>query len=48
MGSDTKTPTVSSVTTGRLSSKIVLFLKLPAAFHASILKEKAFTLSWDD
>jgi len=48
MGSDPKTPTASKVTTGRLSSKTVLFLKLPAAFHASILKEKAFNLSWDD
>ena len=38
MGSDPKTPTASRVTTSRLSSKTVLFLKLPAAFHASILK----------
>jgi len=42
---NSKTPTASRVTTGRLSSKKVPSLKLSATFPASISKEKASTIS---
>ena len=45
MGSDPKMPTALRVTTGRLSSKKVLSLKLPVAFPASISKGKASIMS---
>ena len=48
MGFDPKTPTAPRVTTGKLSSKRLLSLKLPAAFPALIPEGKAFTMSWDD
>jgi len=48
MGSDHKMPTAPRVTIGRLTSKKVASLKLPAAFSASIPGGKAFTMSWDD
>ena len=48
MGSDLGMSTVPSVTTGRLSSKKVPFLKFPVAFPASISGGKASTMSWDD
>jgi len=37
--------TTPRMTTGRLSSKKVLFLKLSAAFSTSILEGTAFTIS---
>ena len=48
MGSDPKTPTAPRVTTGKLSSKRLPSLKLPAAFPALIPEGKASTISWDD
>ena len=48
MGSDPRTPTAPRVTTGKLSSKILPYLKLSAAFPASIPEGKASTMSWDD
>jgi len=42
---NSKTPTASRVTTGRLSSKKVLSLKLSAAFPALTPKEKSSTIS---
>ena len=44
MGSDPKTPTAPRVITGKLSSKRLPSLKLPAAFS----EEKASTMSWDN
>ena len=44
MGSDLKTPTVRRVITGKLSSKKLPPLKLPATFP----EEKVSTMSWDD
>ena len=44
LGSDSKTPTVPRVITGKLSSKKLLPLKLSAAFSEG----KASTMSWDD
>ena len=44
MGSDPKTPTTPKVITGKLSSKKLSPLKLPAAFP----EEKASTMSWND
>jgi len=35
-------------TVGRLSSKNVPSLKLPATFSASVSEEKASTMSWND
>ena len=48
VGSDPKTPTVSRVTTGKLSFKRLPSLKILAAFPAPIPEGKAFTMSWDD
>ena len=48
MGSDLKTPTVPRVTTGKLSSKRLPPLKLPAAFPTLIPEGKASVMSWDD
>jgi len=42
---NSKIPTASRVTTGRLFSKKVPSLKLSAAFPTSILKEKAYNIS---
>ena len=36
------------MTTGKLSSKRLPSLKLPAAFPALISEGKAFTMSWDN
>ena len=44
MGSDPKTPTAPRVITGKLSSKRLPPLKLPAALPG----RKASTMSWDD
>ena len=48
MGSDPKMPTALRVTTDKLSSKRLPFLKLPTAFPTLISKGKASTISWDD
>ena len=48
MGSDPKMPTAPRVTTGKLSSKRLPSLKLPAAFSTLIPEGKASTMSWDD
>ena len=48
MDSDPKTPTALRVTTSKLSSKRLPFLKLPAAFPALIPKGKVSTMSWDN
>ena len=48
MGSNPKMPTASRVTTGKLSSKRLPSLKLPAVFSALISEGKASTMSWDD
>jgi len=45
VGSDPKIPTAPRVTTGKLSSKRLPFLKLPAAFPTLIPEEKASTMS---
>jgi len=46
MGLESKMPTITRVTTDRLFSKKVFFLKLPVTFHASVLEETASTLHW--
>ena len=48
MGSDPRTPTAPRVTTGKLSSKRLPSLKLPAVFPTLIPEGKASTMSWDD
>ena len=48
MSLDPKISTAPSVTTGRLSSKRVPSLKLPATFPASILEVTASTMSCND
>ena len=48
VGSNPKTPTTPKVTTDKLSSKRLPFLKLPATFLALIPEGKASTMSWDD
>ena len=48
MGSDHRMPTAPRVTTGKLSFKRLLSLKLPAAFPAPSPEGKAPTMSWDD
>ena len=45
MGSDPRMPTAPKMTTSKLSSKRVPFLKLPAAFPTLIPEEKASTMS---
>ena len=48
MGSDPRMPTAPRVITGKLSSKRLPSLKLPAALPALIPEGKASTMSWDD
>ena len=48
MGSDPRMPTAPRVTTGKLSSKRLPSLKLPAAFPALTPEGKTSTMSWDD
>ena len=48
MDLDPNIPTVPRMTTGRLFSKKVSSLKLPATFLISFLEELASTMSWDD
>ena len=48
MGSDSKMPTAPRVTTSKLFSKRLSFLKLPATFPTLIPEEKASTMSWDN
>ena len=48
MGSDPRMPTAPRMTIGKLSSKRLPSLKLPAAFPALIPEGRASTMSWDD
>jgi len=48
MDSDPKMPIAPRVIIGRLSSKKVSSLKLPAALPTSIPEGKASTMSWND
>ena len=48
MGSDPKMSTAPKITTGKLSSKRLPSLKLPATFPTLIPKGKTSTMSWND
>ena len=48
MSSDLRMPTAPRMTTGKLSSKRLPSLKLPATFPALIPEEKASIMSWND
>ena len=48
MGLDSKILTTPRITIGKLFSKKVPSLKLLTTFSASVLKEIASTISWDD
>ena len=48
MGSNLRIPTISRVTTNKLSFKRLPSLKLPTAFPTLVPEGKASTMSWDD
>ena len=48
MGSDPKMSTAPKITTGKLSSKRLPSLKLPATFPTLIPEGKTSTMSWND